>query len=386
MIRSVNIWLRWKITAVSLVSEAFLQSDSNMYKVKYRLVCSLPFVLLVAFFSPTLQAEAAEKSDVFHIDVQFLTLRNKTGSKSADEYFGGKRDVLRSGICSVAYTRVDALKTIAENVPFYIPEEELQLDAIRETAVENIWKDLKKNSAGKPPLIYVHGFNISFDRGCRRASEFQRSLHLDGRLVYFSWPSDGIIVNYPQDETDLYWSVDALHKTLTEMVDTSDSGKINVVAHSLGTRGVMLALVRMSAERKNAKYAFIDRPIIDKLVLLAADTDVGIFAQYLPYIKPLVKHITVYVSSHDMPLAGSEQLHGYPRLGQVSPYLKELEGVEIIDVSDVPVQFPSGHLYHLYNKTVIDDLDQLLNENKAAAERRNLKIDGKGYWRLQPMP
>jgi esterase/lipase superfamily enzyme len=361
-----------------------------MSKLKRRFVHSLQFVLLAAFFSPSSYAEdeiaAAEKSDVFHIDVQFLSLRNKTGSKSVDEYFGGERDVLRSGICSVAYTRVDALKTIAENVPFYIPEEELQLDAIRETAVKDIWKDLGKTSAGKSPLIYVHGFNISFDRGCRRASEFQRSLGLGGRLVYFSWPSDGIIVNYPQDETELYWSVDAMHKTLADMVDASGSGKINVVAHSLGTRGIMLALVRMSAERKYAKYAFVGRPLIDQLVLLAAATDVGIFAQYLPYIKPLVKRITVYVSSHDVPLAASEQLHGYPRLGQTSQYLRELQGVEIIDVSDVPVQYPSGHLYHLYNKTVIDDLDQLLNENKAAAERKLLKKDGEGYWRLQSLP
>ncbi|MFV9615554.1 MAG: hypothetical protein ACNYZG_06330, partial [Gammaproteobacteria bacterium] len=55
-----------------------------------------------------------------------------------------------------------------------------------------------------------------------------------------------------------------------------------------------------------------------------------------------------------------------------------------IDISDVPVQYPSGHLYHLYNDEVVADLHQLLNENKPATARSNLKHSGENYWRLQP--
>ena len=61
-----------------------------------------------------------------------------------------------------------------------------------------------------------------------------------------------------------------------------------------------------------------------------------------------------------------------------------MHGVEIIDVSDVPVQSPSGHLYHLYNNNAVADLYRLLNENKSATDRSNLKHRGKNYWRLQP--
>ncbi|MBE9567090.1 MAG: alpha/beta hydrolase, partial [Proteobacteria bacterium] len=301
-----------------------------------------------------------------------------------DDYFGGERDILRAGSCSVAYTSVSVLKSIAENVPFYIPEELLELEAVRESAVEDFLPRLRETSGERPPFIYTHGFNISFDRGCRRASELQRSLGLGGRFVLFSWPSDGVIVNYTQDETDLYWSVEALQKTLADMIEEFGTGKVNVIAHSLGTRGTMLALVRLSIEHESVKKSSAGNQMFDQLVLLAADTDAGIFEQYLPYIKPLAKRITIYVSSYDSPLAASENLHGYPRLGQSGSHLKGLEGVEIIDVSDVPVQYPSGHLYHLYNRAVIDDLNQLLNGNKAAAERKHLKKDADNYWRLQP--
>jgi hypothetical protein len=47
----------------------------------------------------------------------------------------------------------------------------------------------------------------------------------------------------------------------------------------------------------------------------------------------------------------------------------------------------SGHLYHLYNNSVINDLDQLLNENRSAPDRSGLQQDlqlGGNYWKLLP--
>ena len=324
----------------------------------------------------------SEASADLHHRIPFLTLRNKTGSDEAADIFGGERDILRAGYCDVSRTRLQALKSIADNVPFYVPEDILQLDAIQESSVENFWASFEKGSNGRSPTLYTHGFYVSFDRGCRRASDFKRSLGLAGRLVLFSWPSDGVIVNYTRDEADLYWSVDPLQKVLSLMVERFGAGKINVAAHSLGTRGVMLALVRMANAEHAGKLAA--KPLINQVVLIAPDIDAGIFKQYLPHIKSLVKNITIYVSEHDSPLALSRQVHGYPRLGEPGSHLDGLDGVEIIEVSDVPVQYPSGHLYHLYNDKVAADLYQLLNENKTAAERSDLKQTGENYWRLRP--
>ena len=323
-----------------------------------------------------------DTSAELHHSIPYITLRNKTGSEEATDFFGGERDILRTGHCDVSRTQVQALKSIADNVPFYIPEDILQLDAIQESSVDDFWKGLKKEAEGRPPILYVHGFNVDFERGCRRASDFKQSLDLAGRFIFFSWPSDGVIVNYTQDEADLYWSVDPLQEMLSAMVKRFGKGKINIAAHSLGTRGVMLALVRMAKVEHGKKQKH--EPLINQIVLIAPDIDAGIFKQYLPHIKPLAKNITIYVSAHDSPLALSTQVHGYPRLGEPGSHLDELDGVEIIEVSDVPVQYPSGHLYHLYNDKVAADLYQLLNRNKVATERGNLKQTGKNYWRLQP--
>jgi len=68
-------------------------------------------------------------------------------------------------------------------------------------------------------------------------------------------------------------------------------------------------------------------------------------------------------------------------LGRVEQY--RLTGVDIIDVSDIPVRYPSGHLYHLYHKAVANDLIQLIDNNKQVSQRDNLKRTAKNYWRLQ---
>ena len=229
--------------------------------------------------------------------VPFLTLRNKTGSDKADEYFGGERDSLQAGICKLARTPLDPLKPIAEKAPFHVPDEIVKLDAITELSDEDFWQRMEDAGSGQAPVLYMHGFYISFERGCRRALILKESLGLEGRFLLFSWPSDGSITNYTHDEADLYWSVYPLREVLTGMIKRFGKGNINVVAHSLGTRGVMLALVLLAQIHKD------DEPLINNVVLIAPDIDIGIFKQYLPLIRPLARNMTVYASSNDSPLA-----------------------------------------------------------------------------------
>ena len=205
----------------------------------------------------------------------------------------------------------------------------------------------------------------------------KESLGLEGRFALFSWPSDGAITNNTHDEADMYWSVYSLLVVLDDMIKRFGTGNTNIVAHSLGSSGVMLALVLMSQSHKE------DEPLLNQVVLIAPDIDVDIFKQYLPLIRPLTRNITVYVSSKDSPLALSRQVHGHPRLGEAGEHLQGLKGIEIIDLSDIPIRAPSGHVYHLNQDIVVEDLIQIINENKTAAQRRNLKQRGDNQWQLQ---
>ena len=133
--------------------------------------------------------------------------------------------------------------------------------------------------------------------------------------------------------------------------------------------------------------ANLAEPLFNELVLIAPDMDAQIFGQVLPEIKPLVRRITLYASENDHALRLSRELHGYPRLGEGGELLTVYPGMEIIDVSSLPVQSPSGHVYHLYNTDVGRDIRQLLETGASASQRPGLiedNKDGLEFWRLAP--
>lgn len=350
-----------------------------------RLVMILVSLLLVYSASSSSQTQSvtgstASSEDEMLQTVPFITVRNKTGNHKVAQYYGSERSSISAGHCVFSSTSLSTLKPIAEKVPFYVPEDIVSLEAVREVGINELWKELESSPHGRHPTLYTHGFKIDFEKGCVRAALFQKSYELNDSFLYFSWPSDGSLTNYTHDEADLYWSVEPMRQALNEMVLHFDEGNINLVAHSLGTRGIVLALVMM------AKVDQHNEPLFNQVVLIAPDIDAGVFKQYLPLIKPLTKKITLYVSANDSPLLLSQQVHGYARLGQPGAHLDGLTGVEIIDISDLPIRSPTGHIYHLYQNAVIDDLEQLLNEDKSASQRLGLKQTAGNYWHLQPLP
>jgi esterase/lipase superfamily enzyme len=269
------------------------------------------------------------------------------------------------------------LSPLAEAASFYIPEEILRVDAVREAPLEEVLDRLQVSSAGRAPVLYTHGFYVDFEKGCRRATILQENAELQDRFLWFSWPSDGALFNYTHDEADLYWSVPDLANVIADMETRFGAGEVNLVGHSLGGRGIVLALYDVAARHSDAR--------IGDVVLLAPDIDFDIFRKLLPQIQPIVRSITVYVAAADRPLALSTRLHGYPRLGEVGNDIGRLSGVEVIDLSDLPVASPTGHLYHLYNAEIGHDLKQILSEGKSASERRNLVQVGDNLWKLQPV-
>lgn len=151
--------------------------------------------------------------------------------------------------------------------------------------------------------------------------------------------------------------------------------RVNVVGHSLGARGVVLALYEVANRHPDIR--------LGEVALLAPDMDFEIFARILTRIRPITDSITVYVTEGDRPLALSEQLHGYPRLGEAGNDVAILDGVEVIDISGLPIWDPTGHLYHIYNPALGNDLSRLLKEGTGAALRPNLVAAGENLWMLQ---
>jgi esterase/lipase superfamily enzyme len=342
------------------------------------LVCGLLIValFLAAFFhGPGGKAQA--QTALSAAEVSFLTVRNRTGSDDPARYFGDLRGTLSAGTCRIRSLEFGALVPLAHSAPAYVQEEFLRIDTVQEVPRMDIINRFSEGPQARSRAIYVHGYNIGFEKGCRRAALLQKNARLEDRMLWFSWPSDGAVTNYMRDEADLYWSVPDLADTILDLAERVGE-PLDVMGHSLGARGVVLALSEVANRQPDIR--------LGEVVLLAPDMDFEIFERFLPRIRPISASLTVYVTDGDRPLALSEQLHGYPRLGQAANDVSVLAGVEVIDLSALDVEDLTGHLYHIFSPEVGDDLDRLLNKGMRAAERPGLSQTGANRWRMDGRP
>lgn len=197
-------------------------------------------------------------------------------------------------------------------------------------------------------VLYVHGYNIGFEKGCRRAARLRSNLGIDRRLLLFSWPADGSYLNYLRDLTDLDWSAEDLEGVLMTLVRKFGGENVDLIGHSMGALGLVHALSRLP-----------DAAVFRTLTLAAPDMDREVFVREIRRISDRVTRLTVYVSDTDRALALARRAHGYPRAGQAVPGLS-YHGADLVEVSGTGDRGLSGHVYHLYNEAVIEDLRHVL--------------------------
>jgi pimeloyl-ACP methyl ester carboxylesterase len=313
--------------------------------------------------------------------VFFATNRAILPDREGADRMGPGRGEPLFGRCGAEFTPIPVVGELASRIPFFVPTESRSVNALELLDGEVFWKELAAAAAGTTSgsvVLYVHGYNYGFERTCLMAAELQRRLENKATLLMFSWPSNGNPADYVADQADMEWSVPFLTDVLSRLVDRVGGTNFSVLAHSLGSRGVILSLYRLGVLRH-------DRPLVGELVFLAPDFDSQVFVTLLPELRPLSDRITLYASSGDAPLKLSQQLSGYPRLGQAGEYLTVAPGMETIDVSAAGRYQFTGHEYFYYHPLVAADLETLLSERAGAAQRpglRPLERDGQVYWQI----
>ena len=333
-------------------------------------------MLCLGALSCAFPVPSTAQTEIQALEFPYFTLRNRTGSDDPTDFYGGERSDLKAGACRVEELGLGVLAPLAVMAPNFLREELLRVQTVEEADPGAILDRLEGTAGVRSPALYVHGYYISFEKGCRRAALLQQNADLVGRFLWFSWPSDGGAAYYTHDEADLYWSLPDIADTIIELERRFGAGNVDVIGHSLGARGVVLALAEVANRHPDIRLGHV--------VLLAPDMDFGIFERILPRVRPIAESMTVYATSGDRPLALSAQLHGYPRLGETGNDVSRLAGVEVIDLSDLPSEGPTGHLYHIYSRAVGEDLRRLLHAGERADARQGLVAQGENLWRLRP--
>jgi esterase/lipase superfamily enzyme len=204
-----------------------------------------------------------------------------------------------------------------------------RIDGVEPVSVE-VSDLLAQAGGGGDVLIYVHGFNQTFETAALDAARLADGIKFRGQTMAFSWPSKAELLDYAYDRDSAMWSRDAFERVLSSIVSAPGSGRVHIVAHSMGT---MLTLE--SLRQLYAHYGDTVTGRIGAVVFAAPDIDMDVFSAAISRIGPLAGKITVVTATNDRALELSGRLAGgMTRVGAAEKAAIERLGVRVIDASD----------------------------------------------------
>lgn len=192
-------------------------------------------------------------------------------------------------------------------------------------------------------LLFVHGFNNSYDDARYRLAQIAYDGRFGGVPVLFTWASRNSLFAYGSDRETAAASRDALERLMMTLAQVPGVGKVHILAHSMG------AWLAMEALRENAIAGHADLDgHLGELMLASPDIDLGLFRQQMARIAEAA-HVSVFVAHNDRALSLSSALaNDRPRLGALDPTKSEEKasieqmGVKVYDTSHENVGF-IGH-------------------------------------------
>jgi esterase/lipase superfamily enzyme len=233
-------------------------------------------------------------------------------------------------------------------------------------------------------LVFVHGYNTSFDNALYRTAQIAYDLDFDGAPFLYSWPSGGAVASYTYDRESAQASEPYLREFLQMVVKETGAKQVSVIAHSMGNQPVMDVLRDM----RNAAPEGVE---ISQVILAAPDVDADSFSNLAKTIQGLAKNVTLYVAGNDRALIVSRNFWGSYRAGDVPPAGPLiLPGIDTIDVTAASTDtFAINHSGYASNNKLLDDVGELLKTGLRPPEMRVLKpnkvtTQPGDYWKYVP--
>ena len=228
-------------------------------------------------------------------------------------------------------------------------------------------------------LVFVHGFNSSFEDAAVRAAQLAADVSFDGAVMLFSWPSAASVTSYVRDQQTARNAGYHLLRLLAAIAPQALPDRIHLLGHSMGSEVVGKAMTLAAPADSLPRFA--------QVVLAAPDLDARVFRrEILPRLEPRAVRITLYASDDDEALRASRVLNGVWRLGLGGDSLTVVRGMDTIDASRVHADALGHTLFG--NQAFLADLAALLAEGKSPVERRLLAVQQGEltYWRFRGDP
>jgi esterase/lipase superfamily enzyme/Lon protease-like protein len=343
-----------------------------------------------------IQKELGEGEDISSADtaadteyiVWYGTNRRPVDPADASKGYSAERDtVVHHGSCRVFVPSSHKIGSIGSPwwKRFLIGDDRLRLREVKSLGQENYWWAIASHltmvsTNERHALVFVHGYNVSFEQAALRAAQIGFDLQVRGAMAFFSWPSRGRLGGYAADTASIEFSEDAITAFLVDFADRSGASTVHIIAHSMGNRGVLHAMDRIAqqARRRSKKKRF------GQVILAAADVDAGVFRQRCAAYTRLAQRTTLYVTTRDLAIEASHWLYDFPRVGLMPPILV-MPGIDTVNVTNVDLT-RLGHGYVAEARSVLEDMHSLIARGEPPERRFGLRAansaEGGRYWAI----
>lgn len=229
-------------------------------------------------------------------------------------------------------------------------------------------------------LIFVHGYNTSFDSALYRTAQIAYDLQFDGAPFLYSWPSGANVGSYTYDRESAEGAEPHLRKFLDTVIKETGATSVSVIAHSMGNQALLNVLRDLNSPPTGA--------IIDQIILAAPDVGVDNFTNLAERIKGLARGTTLYAASNDRALLASRNFWRGPRAGEIpvgGPAI--VDGIDTIDVTGASTDiFTLNHSGYAQNIELLTDVGRLIEQGIRPPDLRfdRLKVETSAsgsYWR-----
>ena len=247
-------------------------------------------------------------------------------------------------------------------------DDRISVDPATVLAADAFTRDVRRFLAGLDPddrnvLVYIHGFNTSFDEATARAAQLGFDLQVPGITVLYSWPSRGSVSAYLSDLSSIEASEEHIAAFLVKVTELADRGKVHIIAHSMGNRGLLRAMHRATTQaalRTGTRFG--------QIFLSAPDVDANLFRQLASVYPQVAEHTTLYVADQDKAIAALEWLTEDDRAGGAPPVVV-MPGIDTVRVHGTSL-FRLGHSYFAEEPDVLRDIRAQLYWREPPEKRR----------------
>jgi esterase/lipase superfamily enzyme len=311
------------------------------------------------------------------VPVLFITDRKRTDSP-AGAFFGGDRK--ESGVTygrivvrmpAESYSPaaplptgmiVDKEKNSSQGVSVAKPTEFEAADF--EAQLSSFSSNLKKNTKLRV-LLFIHGYNVSYVDSVKATARLAWGLRpVDVLPVAISWPSQGKLLRYWQDEQSVEPSIERLRPILGHMFADQQIDEVILVSHSMGTRIATRVLSQLQLQKEPL-------PKLTRVAFAAADLHDAELSELWARIQPLpAQGWTFYTSGNDFALLASSIVHARSPVGDSRDRVFTLPPADTVDASAVaPALKGYGHSYLIDNPRLQVDLRRWIVDGVPAAQR-----------------